>query len=424
MLILGISCFYHDSAAVLISDQIIVAAAQEERFSRIKHDANFPKKAIIWCLQEAAITLSEVDCVVFYDKPLLTFDRLTETYLTFAPRGFISFLKAIPVWLKDKLFQKSNLITKLQEIDEKFDKKKLLFSEHHLSHASSAYYGSPFNEAVVITIDGVGEWATTTIAVGKNEKLEIKEEIHFPHSLGLLYSAITYHLGFKVNSGEYKVMGLAPYGEPIYKDLLMTKVILVKDDGSFYLNQSYFDYCTGLKMTNKKFSKLLDLPVRKEGEKLLKAHLDLAASVQSVIEEVIFKIANYARDKYKIKNLCLAGGVALNCVANGKLFKERIFNELWIQPASGDAGGALGAAWLAYFIHYKKRRDVVHSDLMQGGYLGPSFTDEEVEAQLKLSGATYEKLNFENLLTKVCEEIANNNVVGWFQGKMSLAHVR
>lgn len=418
MLILGISCFYHDSAVALIEDGKVVAAAQEERFTRKKHDESFPDKALSWCLEYKGIKLTDLDAVVFYDKPFLTFNRLLETYLAFAPKGFKSFLRAIPIWIKDKLFQKNNLIGLLREHDEDFDPQKLLFSEHHLSHAASAFYASPYEEAVILTLDGVGEWATGTLAIGRGKDINLEKEIFFPHSLGLLYSAFTYYLGFKVNSGEYKVMGLAPYGEPKYADKIKDHLIVVLDDGSFWLDQSYFDYCTGLTMTNEKFNALFGRPVRKSEDDLEQFHMDMAASVQAVTEEIVLKLARDSAKEYGVKNLCLAGGVALNCVANGKILRENIFENLWVQPAAGDAGGALGAALLAYHRHFNKERTVQSPDLMQGAYLGPSFGQEECERRLRNIGASYEVLGDQELLEVVSADLADNKVVGWFQGRM------
>jgi len=418
MLVLGISGFYHDSAAALIEDGQIVAAAQEERFTRKKHDPAFPMEAVKYCLSERGITLADVDAVAFYDKPFLTFNRLLETYLTFAPKGFASFLKAMPVWLKDKLFQKTMLRDYLQELDPDFPSSKLLFAEHHLSHAASAYYASPFEKAVVLTLDGVGEWATATISIGKGRELSIEEEIHFPHSLGLLYSAFTYYLGFKVNSGEYKVMGLAPYGEPKYADIIKNNLITIKEDGSFWLDQSFFNYCTGLTMVNKKFAALFGQPVRKSEDTLDQFHMDMAASVQEVTEEIVLKIGKYAAKKYKATNLCLAGGVALNCVANGKLLRENIFKNIWVQPASGDAGGALGAAYLAYHMHFEQKRKRPQGDAMQGSYLGPAFSDEEIAKRLTKAGAVFKEMKEDALIKKAGADLSKDNVVGWFQDRM------
>ena len=420
MRILGVSAFYHDSAAALIEDGRVIAAAQEERFTRKKHDAGFPANAIEFCLDQAGIELSEVDFVTFYDKPFLKFERLLETYLAFAPRGFASFRMAIPVWLKEKLFQKDLLRKEFRKFDPDFDwMNKLLFAEHHQSHAASAFFPSPFEEAVVLTMDGVGEWATTSVAIGSGNKLEMVKEIHFPHSLGLLYSAFTYYTGFKVNSGEYKVMGLAPYGEPKYKDLILDNLMDVKEDGSFRLDQSYFDYCTGLTMTNAKFNALFGGPPRKPEELLTQHHMDLAASVQAVTEEVVLRMARSLAEETGIKNLCLAGGVALNCVANGKVLRDGAFENLWIQPAAGDAGGALGAALAAYHTHKGGAREVGEGrDAMQGSYLGPVFEQAEIERRLTQAGAKFEVLDDDAVIEKTAQALADEKAVGWMQGRM------
>ena len=417
--ILGISAFYHDSAAALIIDGKIVAAAQEERFSRKKHDASYPFHAINYVLSERQLKLSEIDHIVFFEKPFLKFERLLETYLAFAPRGFKSFSMSMPIWLKEKLFQKKYLFDLLKDQDEEFNNiEKIFFSEHHFSHAASAFYPSPFNEAVVLTLDGVGEWATTTVAVGKNNDLNIIKEIHFPHSIGLLYSAFTYYTGFKVNSGEYKVMGLAPYGQPKYKDLILSKLVDLKNDGSFRLNMEYFNYATGLTMTNKKFSNLFGEPVRdSKKDKLTQFHMDIAASIQSVIEEIVLKLTKSISKEFNISNLCLAGGVALNCVANGKILKENNFKNIWIQPAAGDAGGSLGAA-LAYWYKDLKKPRKIFEDQMQGSYLGPKFKDEDIESELKRLNANFKKMNEENLIEITAKELSNEKTVGWFQGRM------
>ena len=419
--ILGISAFYHDSAAALISSGEIIAAAQEERFTRKKHDSRFPKNAINYVLKEANFSLDQVDYVVFYEKPFLKFERLLETYMAFAPLGFRSFCVSMPIWLREKLFQKKYLFDHLKKHDHNFkDIKKIKFSEHHYSHAASAFFPSPFKEAIIITLDGVGEWATTTVAIGKENKLEILKEIHFPHSLGLLYSAFTYYTGFKVNSGEYKVMGLAPYGTPKYKDLILDNLIDLKDDGSFRLNMEYFNYATGLTMTNKKFSKLFGEPVRNPNkDKITQFHMDIASSVQSVTEQIVTKIAKSLAKEYNIKNLCLAGGVALNCVANGKIYKENIFDKIWVQPAAGDAGGSLGAA-LAFWYHElgKKRFVDTNIDSMKGSYLGPSYSENEIEKTLKSIGARFKKYNEIELIEKIANELKNEKTVGWFQGRM------
>ena len=402
--ILGISAFYHDSAASIIINGKIIAAAQEERFTRIKHDLSYPFNAIQFVLKHANLKLSEVDHIVFFEKPFLKFERLLETYVAFAPKGFKSFCKAMPIWLSEKLFQKTLLFNKLKEHDENFnDRKKIMFSDHHLSHAASAYYPSPFNEAIVLTADGVGEWATTTLAIAKENKVDIKKEIHFPHSLGLLYSAFTYYTGFKVNSGEYKLMGLAPYGSPIYKDKILKNLIDVKDDGTFRLNQDYFNYATGLTMTNKKFDSLFGQPARKaNNENLTQFHMDIAASIQEVTEEIMIKLATSIKKEYGINNLCLAGGVALNCVANGKLLEKKIFDKIWIQPAAGDAGGSLGAALALWHNELDNPRKVNSNDDMQGSYLGPEFDNNEIEKILKEIGAEYEIKDEKDLISINC----------------------
>ena len=421
MYILGISAFYHDSAACLIKDSDIVAAAQEERFTRKKHDAGFPHHAIQYCLKEAGIAADQIDNVVFYEKPFVKFERLLETYLAFAPKGFISFCKAMPVWIKDKLFQKSSIIKGLNStLDENvYWRERLLFSEHHLSHAASAYYPSPFESAAVLTLDGVGEYTTTSLAIGKGRDLKVVKEIHFPHSLGLLYSAFTYYTGFKVNSGEYKVMGLAPYGEPRYADLIRETLIKVADDGSFQLDMNYFDYATGLTMTNKKFDALFGGPPRTPETELTQREMDLAASVQQVTEDIVIKLARGIAKETGEKNLCLAGGVALNCVANGMLLREKIFDNIWIQPAAGDAGGALGAALSAWYLHYNQERSVsTGRDAMKGAYLGPEFSDDEIESELKARGAIYENLSDDELIEQVASALADGKAVGWMQGRM------
>ena len=421
MYILGISAYYHDSAACLILDGKVVAAAQEERFTRIKHDSSFPYKAIEYCIHEAGIDPSKIENVVFYEKPFLKFERLLETYLAFAPKGFRSFAAAMPIWIKEKLFQKYNLIKSLESIfeDEINWSEKLLFSEHHLSHAASAYYPSPFNRAAVLTLDGVGEWSTTSLAVGDGKKLKVIKEIHFPHSLGLLYSAFTYYTGFRVNSGEYKVMGLAPYGEPKYVDLIKNHLIEIKEDGSFHLDMSYFDYCIGLTMTNEKFHNLFGGPPRKAETELSQREMDLAASIQKITEEVVIKLARGIAKETGEKNLCLAGGVALNCVANGILSREDIFDNIWVQPAAGDAGGALGAALAAWHISLNKDR--FHSDQqdeMSGSYLGPSFSDSDIEDFLNDCGAIFHKLDEQKLIEKVGSSLQEEKAIGWFQGRM------
>ncbi len=421
MRILGISAFYHDSAAALFEDGQIIAAAQEERFTRKKHDAGFPRNAIDYCLGEAGVEMKDIDFVAFYDKPFLKFERLLETYLAYAPSGFRSFKTAIPVWLKEKLFQKDFLRKEFKKQDPDFDwMNKLLFAEHHQSHAASAFYPSPFEEAVVLTMDGVGEWATTSVAIGRGNKLEMVKEIHFPHSLGLLYSAFTYYTGFRVNSGEYKVMGLAPYGEPKYKDLIMDNLIDVKEDGSFRLDMSYFNYCTGLTMTNQKFADLFGQPVRKrEGDKLEQFHMDIAASVQAVTEEVVLRLTRSLAQEYGIENLCLAGGVALNCVANGHVLRDGAFKNVWIQPAAGDAGGALGAALAAYYHHKGEARTVtVGQDAMFGSYLGPVYEQKDIEERLKQAGAVFEVLGEDDVIEKTADAMASERAIGWMQGRM------
>ena len=421
MYILGLSALYHDSAAALLKNGEIIAAAQEERFTRKKHDAGFPHHAIQYCLKEAGISASEIDNVVFYEKPFVKFERLLETYLAFAPKGFISFAKAMPVWIKDKLFQKSALIKELKStLGEDVNwRERLLFSEHHLSHAASAYYPSPFESAAVLTLDGVGEWTTTSLAIGKGRDLKVVKEIHFPHSLGLLYSAFTYYTGFKVNSGEYKVMGLAPYGEPLYADLIREKLITVAEDGSFQLDMSYFDYATGLTMTNKKFNALFGGLPRASGMELTQREMDLAASIQKVTEDIVLELAKSIAKETGERNLCLAGGVALNCVANGKLLREKIFDNIWIQPASGDAGGALGAALSTWHLHHNKERIASKErDSMKGTYLGPEFSANEIEAELTACGAIFKKLSENNLTDKVAEALADERAVGWMQGRM------
>ena len=417
--ILGISAFYHDSAAAILVEGNIVAAAQEERFSRKKHDPRYPFNAVKYVLEESNLNLNEVDHIVFFEKPFLKFERLLETYMAFAPKGFKSFSLSMPIWLREKLFQKKFLFDKLKEQDKNFnDINKIKFSEHHYSHAASAFFPSPFEEAVILTLDGVGEWATTTVAIGKKNKLEIIEEIHFPHSLGLLYSAFTYYTGFKVNSGEYKLMGLAPYGKPIFKDLILEKLLDLKEDGSFKLNMKYFNYATGLTMTNNNFSKLFGQPVRNSKKDLLtQFHMDIAASIQSVTEEIVIRITKNIFSKHKIKNLCLAGGVALNCVANGKILKEKIFDNIWIQPAAGDAGGSLGAA-LAFWYHELEKPRVEYKDQMKGSYLGPNFKNDQIEKELKSLNANFIKYHKDEIISLTAKELANEKTVGWFQGRM------
>ena len=418
--ILGISAFYHDSAATILVDGHIIAAAQEERFTRKKHDSSYPFNAIEFVLDFAKIKLSEVDQIIFFEKPFLKFERLLETYVAFAPRGFRSFCMAMPLWLKEKLFQKKMLFDELKRHDINFnDDKKIYFSDHHLSHAASAFFPSPFEQAVVLTADGVGEWATTTVAIGKGNNLKIKKEIHFPHSLGLLYSAFTYYTGFKVNSGEYKLMGLAPYGTPIYEDKIKNNLIDIKEDGSFHLDQSYFNYATGLTMTNKKFNNLFGQKVRDaKHEKLTQFHMDIAASIQKVTEDIMIKLIKSLKEEFNISNLCLAGGVALNCVANGKILKQKIFDNIWVQPAAGDAGGSLGAALALWYIEQKNPRKVDNNDSMQGSYLGPQYSQQEIEEQLDKAGAKYEVFKEEELLEKTAVDLSNEEAIGWFQGRM------
>ena len=421
MKILGISAYYHDAAACLVVDGEIIAAVQEERFTRKKHDLNFPVNAIAYCLIYAKITSKDIDYVVFYDKPFLKFERLLETYLAFAPRGFKSFATSLPIWLKDKLFQKSVITSALIDLwgkDVKWEE-KLLFSEHHLSHAASAFFPSPFERAAVLTMDGVGEYTTTSLAVGKGHELSVYKEIHFPHSVGLLYSAMTYYTGFKVNSGEYKVMGLAPYGEPKYAKLIKDHLIDIREDGSFALNMSYFDYCTGLTMTNEKFDALFGGPPRKQESTLTQHEMDIAASVQNVVEEVVLKLAKGVARTTGEKNLCLAGGVALNCVANGKLLREKVFDRLWIQPAAGDAGGALGAALGAYHIMLNQPRNVSSDiDAMKGSYLGPEFSQQDIIERLTRCGAIFKMLSDDKVVEQTAQAMADGKAVGWMNGRM------
>lgn len=420
MRVLGVSAFYHDSAAALIEDGKIVAAAQEERFTRKKHDAGFPEQAINYCLDAAGVSFADVDYVAFYDKPFLKFERLLETYLAFAPRGFKSFAQAMPIWIKEKLFQKDLLRKQFKAFDDSFDwQNKLLFSEHHLSHAASAFFPSPYDEAVVLTMDGVGEWATTSVAIGRGNTLEVEKEILFPHSLGLLYSAFTYYAGFRVNSGEYKVMGLAPYGEPKYAGIIKDNLVDIKEDGSFRLDQSFFNYCTGLTMTNDRFAALFGEPVRAPEALLTPFHMDIAASVQAVVEEIVLKLTRSLRTEYGIPNLCLAGGVALNCVANGKAHRDGAFDNIWIQPAAGDAGGALGAALGTYHIHLSKPRTAAAGmDHMSGGYLGPRFDQKEIEDRLTAAGANYQVIDDDALIERTASALADDKAVGWMTGRM------
>jgi len=424
MRILGISAFYHDSAAALIEDGTIIAAAQEERFTRKKHDPGFPKEAIDYCLKQAGVTLSEVDHIVFFEKPFIKFERLLETYLASVPAGFQSFKMAIPVWIKDKLFQKGNLIELFEEFESTKEnaneiEDKLLFAEHHQSHAASAFFPSPFEEAIILTMDGVGEWATASVAIGRGNELTTVREIQFPHSLGLLYSAMTYYTGFRVNSGEYKIMGLAPYGEPKYAKLIKDNLIDIKEDGSFWLDQSYFNYATGLTMTSSKFHDLFGAPPRTSEDQITQREMDLAASVQAVTEEVMLKMTESLSKEYGIKNLCLAGGVALNCVANGKVIRAGSFENVWVQPAAGDAGGALGAALAAHYIEKKQPRTVgSEMDAMKGSYLGPEYEQSDIETRLTKAGAVFEVLTDETVMTETAKCLGEGHAVGWFQGRM------
>jgi len=418
--ILGISAFYHDSAATLLVNGRITAAAQEERFTRKKHDSNYPYNAIEFVLDYANIKLKDVDQIIFFEKPFLKFERLLETYVAFAPKGFGSFCKAMPVWLRDKLFQKKMLFNELKKHDENFrDEKKIYFSEHHLSHAASAFFPSPFKEAIVLTADGVGEWATTTVAIGKDNNLEIKKEIHFPHSLGLLYSTFTYYAGFKVNSGEYKLMGLAPYGSPIYENKIKDNLIDIKEDGTFRLDQKYFNYTTGLTMTSNAFHNLFgQKPRNSKNEKLTQFHMDIAASIQKITEDIMLKLVKSLKKEFNISNLCLAGGVALNCVVNGKILKEKIFENIWVQPAAGDAGGSLGAALALWHIEQKNTRKVNLNDDMQGSYLGPEYDQKEIEEDLEKAGAKFKILTEEELIDKTSTDLSLGEAIGWFQGRM------
>ncbi|MFA6207089.1 MAG: carbamoyltransferase [Methylocystis sp.] len=420
MRILGISAFYHDSAAAVVEDGEIIAAAQEERFSRKKHDSRFPRHAIDYCLEAAGATPQDIDFVAFYDKPFIKFERLLETYIAFAPRGFQSFKMSLPLWLREKLFQKSLLLKEMKAYAADVDwSKRLLFAEHHFSHAASAFYPSPFKDAIVLTMDGVGEWATTSVAFGSDNQLTMQRELRFPHSLGLLYSAFTYYTGFKVNSGEYKLMGLAPYGAPKYADLILDNLIDLKPDGTFRLDQSYFDYCTGLRMTNAKFDELFGGPARKPEELLTQRHMDIAASIQAVTEEIVLRLTRALAKETGARNLCLAGGVALNCVANGKLLRDGSFDQIWIQPAAGDAGGALGAA-LAGYYHYKKNPRSLNGggDAMRGAYLGPSFPQAEIARRLHAAGAKFETMAEGDLIEAAARDLADEKAVGWFQGRM------
>jgi carbamoyltransferase len=418
--VLGLSAFYHDSAAALVEDGRVVAAAQEERFTRKKFDADFPKRALDYCLAEAGCGIGEVDHVVFYDKPFIKFERLLETYLTYSPRGFTSFRMALPLWLREKLFQKSLIAGELKALEPKFDwQNRLLFCEHHLSHAASAFYPSPFDRAAVLTLDGVGEWTTTATAVGEGNSLAIHKEIHFPHSLGLLYSAFTYYTGFKVNSGEYKLMGLAPYGAPRYVQQIRDNLIDLKADGSFRLNLDYFNYCTGLTMTNERFHTLFGAPPRNPESLVTQKDMDLAASIQTVLEEVVLRLTRSLAADTGMENLCLAGGVALNCVANGKVLRDGKFRNIWIQPAAGDAGGALGAALAAYYMYVGKPRTLPNVlDGMSGAYLGPAFSQTDIETRLDKAGARFKSVSTESMVATTAQALADGNAVGWFQGRM------
>tara|TARA_B100000989_G_scaffold282398_1_gene247437 strand:+ start:1474 stop:3306 length:1833 start_codon:yes stop_codon:yes gene_type:complete len=417
--ILGISAFYHDSAAALIKDGEIKMAIQEERLTRIKHDSSFPINSITTILEKTNINLDDIDYVSFYEKPFLKFERLIETYLANIPFGFDSFKIAIPIWIKEKLFLKKIIYNELQKISKNFNIEKLLFDEHHLSHAASAFFPSPFEEAIILTIDGVGEWATTTLSIGRSNNIKIEKEINFPHSLGLLYSAFTYYLGFKVNSGEYKVMGLAPYGKPIYKDIIYKNLIDIKNDGSFRLNQKFFNYMTGLKMTNKKFARLFNKPERKmNGEKIEQFHMDIAASIQEILEEIILKLIKSISYEYKIKNLCLAGGVALNCVSNSKILNSNYFENIWIQPSAGDAGGCVGTALNVYYHHLKNIRNVNSNDSMNGAYLGNEYSDNEINTTLTKLGAKFNRMNNEKLILFTAKKLEEGNAIGWHQGRM------
>jgi carbamoyltransferase len=418
MLVLGLSAFFHDSAAVLVEDGAVLCAAQEERFSRRKHDARFPRNAVAYCLGYGGHAPRDIDCVVFYDKPFLKFERLLETYLAFAPRGLRSFAMAAPLWAREKLFQKGLLCRELKQHIPDFDLNRLLFAEHHLSHAASAFFPSPFNEALVLTLDAVGEWATTSVALGYGNRLQIIKEVQFPHSLGLLYSAFTYHAGFKVNSGEYKLMGLAPYGQPAYVQTIWDNLIDVKPDGSFRLDLHYFDYCTGLTMTNGRFDTLFGGPPRRPGEPLARRHMDLAASIQAVLEEIVLRMTRSLAAETGQRNLCLAGGVALNCVANGKILRDGRFEHVWVQPAAGDAGGALGAALAACYLYKGQPRAAASGDSMRGALLGPEFSEEEIEARLRSAGARFRVMDEARLIEACVDALAEEKVLGWFQGRM------
>ncbi len=416
---MGISAYFHDSAASLICDGKIVCAVQEERFTRVKHDSKFPSESIKFCLEKFNLQLNQIDHIVFYDKPFLKFERLLETYLTYVPRGIKSFLKSMPIWIGEKLFLKKLLTNELKRFDKSFNPKKLMFSEHHISHAASAFYPSPFEEAIILTLDGVGEWVTSSVCIGDKSHIKILKEILFPHSLGLLYSAFTQYLGFKVNSGEYKLMGLAPYGKPIYKELILREIVDVKDDGSFFLNLKYFNYMTGLTMINNKFCDLFEKPIRKsEEDEINLFHMNVASSIQSVLEDIVIKITKNLYNEHKVSNLVLSGGVALNCVANGKIIKNTGFKNIWIQPASGDAGGSVGCALAAWHQEFKNERQITYPDGMSGSYLGPSYGNEEIESKLKNLNALYKKFEYDDLLNITAKAIFDNKAVGWFQGNM------
>jgi len=417
--ILGISAYYHDSGASLIKNGEIVSSVQEERFTRVKHDASFPSNSLSYILEQENIGLCDISHVAFYDKPFLKFERLLETYLSFAPKGFWTFCQSMTLWIKEKLFLRSVLEKELSHFDSDFDKTKLLFGHHHRSHAASAFFPSPFEEALVVVLDGVGEWSTATISIGNKNNLSMKKELKFPHSLGLLYSSFTFYCGFKVNSGEYKLMGLAPYGEPIYADLIKEKLVDIKEDGSFWLDQSYFTYCYGLTMVGKQFEKLFGQPIRKpEDENMSQFYMDIAASIQKVTEEIVEKIVSSAAKEYGQKNLCLAGGVALNCVSNGKIIEKKIFENVWVQPASGDAGCALGVALDVWHSHLNQHRECSKQDKMRGSYLGPEFSDKEIKNSLIECGAVFDEMSFNEIAAQTAELLSNGNAVGWFQDKM------
>jgi len=416
--ILGISAFYHDSAASIIKDGEVLASAQEERFTRKKHDPSFPKNSINFCLDFCKINLSDVDAVVFYEKPFIKFERLLETYIAFFPWGLKSFIASFPVWIKEKLFQKTLIFKALKSIDKSFNIEKLKFSEHHLSHSASAFFSSPFKEASILTLDGVGEWTTSSVALGSENKIEIQKEMHFPHSLGLLYSAFTYYLGFRVNSGEYKVMGLAPYGDPIYTKKIKDSILDLKEDGSFILDQSYFNYATGLEMTSKKFEDLFEKKKRLASDKLEQFHMDVAASIQKITEEIVIKICQIIHDEQKQDNLCLSGGVALNCVANGQILKNTSFKKIWVQPASGDAGNALGAALAYWHVGLGEKREIKEEDSMKGSYLGPEYSNDQIEKELKNCNAVFRKYEKNEIINLTAKDLSNSKSIGWFQGRM------